>query len=123
MTVHPGWLLALVADVEQYEDLHAAPPGVESWACFGRALGGVPAEVRDQARGWAQAKRDAATDVVPPAGEAVAAEAVTAPTFDLGPVSEPGLPVPCDECETTGQNCRAHRITTAAEPIPADEAV
>jgi hypothetical protein len=58
MADHPGWLLALVAAVERYEDVHSkVEPGAE---CFDEALLGVPDEVRAMARGYAQARRDAA---------------------------------------------------------------
>ncbi len=57
MADQPGWLLRLVAAVEQYEEVH---PKVEEGAgCFGAALANVPADVRSMARGYAQGRRDA----------------------------------------------------------------
>lgn len=64
MTDQPGWLLALVAAVERYEEEHSKIAGGEE--CFAWSLKAVPAEVRAMARGYAQARRDAET-VGPPA--------------------------------------------------------
>lgn len=102
---HPNWLLGLVAAVEQYEDFHTAP--VESWQCFGNALGAVPRDVRQQARGYGQALREtkhwpvpAAVDSLPAAapditgGGEVAGPSLAGPgpatarEFDLSPTPE-----------------------------------
>lgn len=57
---HPGWLLALVADVERYEFCHESVKGDPlDWRCLSQSLEAVPAEVREQAKGYAQAKREA----------------------------------------------------------------
>ncbi len=34
---------------------------------------------------------------------------------------QPSEPIPCDECETTGQNCRAHRAYPVWAQPPADQ--
>jgi hypothetical protein len=54
-TDHPDWVLALVAAVEWAEYAH--PKITEGDRCLGEELAAVPAEVREAAKGWAQAKR------------------------------------------------------------------
>lgn len=54
----PAWLLQLVAAVQQYEEIHSHPK--EGGFCLGDPLLKVPASVQEQARGYAQAKREAA---------------------------------------------------------------
>ena len=61
MTDPPGWLLSLVAAVERYEEEHSKIADGEE--CFAWPLKAVPAEVRAMARGYAQARRDAAAAV------------------------------------------------------------
>lgn len=64
MADQPGWLLRLVAAVEQYEEVH--PKVEDGEECFGMALAGVPAEVRTMARGYAVARRETPPETVVP---------------------------------------------------------
>lgn len=61
---HPGWLLALVAAVERFEDVHnKVDPGGE---CLATVLLDVPGPVRDMARGYAVARRETSSENVTP---------------------------------------------------------
>lgn len=53
----PPWLLALVAKVEWYENVHAKLTDADE--CFGEALAAIPSEVRAQAAGYEVARREA----------------------------------------------------------------
>ena len=52
----PPWLLALVAKVQWYEDVHAKVTDADE--CFGETLAAVPSEVRAQAAGYQVARRE-----------------------------------------------------------------
>ena len=96
MADHPGWLLALVTAVERYEEERSKiPPGTE---CLATALLDVPAPVRDMARGYAQARADAA--VVP---EESTRASRSCSAFHWATADEPGGP-----CVITGEH-RDHR--------------
>lgn len=60
MADHPSWLLRLISAVEDYEDSHESFAKVEDPGpfCLGKALADVPDAARQQARGYAQARRE-----------------------------------------------------------------
>lgn len=57
MADQPGWLLAVVAALEDYEAQHGHPD--DDWTCLGAALARVPEDVRIMAAGYATARREA----------------------------------------------------------------
>lgn len=56
-TGHPDWVLALVAAAEWLEYSH--PKIADGDRCLSAELAAVPAEVREAAKGWAQARQAA----------------------------------------------------------------
>lgn len=57
-TNQPDWVLDLVAAAEWLEYSH--PRIAEGDRCLSEELAAVPADVREAAKGWAQAKQSAA---------------------------------------------------------------
>jgi hypothetical protein len=56
MADQPGWILAVVAALEEYESNHGHPD--DDWTCLAAALARVPQDVRTMAAGYATARRE-----------------------------------------------------------------
>lgn len=105
MTDQPGWLLALVAAVERYEEEHSKIGDGEE--CFAWPLKAVPTEVRAMARGYAQARRDAAAVPVESERTAVPLHWMLAP---------PAPPAPMVDTAPASRSCPAFRWPPSGEP-------